>query len=83
MNKLNENNKKHGFWEELSFYMFAGKNAVRAEGEYINGVKEGYWSYYRHKIIAFNLPHSKNKIIGLISLFDEHGVLEREILNIE
>ena len=41
MNKYNENNKKHGYWEE---YWENGK--LWDKGNYLNGKRHGYWEQY-------------------------------------
>jgi antitoxin component YwqK of YwqJK toxin-antitoxin module len=42
MNKLNDKNQRHGYWET-----YWSNGQLWYKGNYINGYKDGYWeSYY-------------------------------------
>ena len=54
MNKFNDDNQRHGFWEK-----YFSNNNLSYRGNFINGLKDGYWEDY----FPDGIPYYKGKFV--------------------
>ncbi|PKP20126.1 MAG: hypothetical protein CVU05_09785 [Bacteroidetes bacterium HGW-Bacteroidetes-21] len=74
INKLNENNEKHGYW-----IFYNDNNQKVDEGKYVNGKKEGLWKgYYDDGKIKQELTFKENKADGYAKFYYPTGIVSEE-----
>lgn len=74
INKLNENNEKHGYW-----IIYNEANQKTDEGRFVNGQKQGLWKgYYDDGKIKHELTFKDNKADGYAKFYYPTGIISEE-----